>query len=42
VPLELAALEFARHLGRTMLGFDDENRRMVNFRQIFDSVIPDS
>ncbi|MDQ3870481.1 MAG: SIS domain-containing protein [Chloroflexota bacterium] len=42
VPLELAALEFARHLGRTMLGFDDETRRTVNFRQIFDSVIPDS
>lgn len=42
VPLELAALEFARHLGRTMLGFDDENRRTVNFRQIFDSVIPEA
>ena len=27
-------------LGRTMLGFDDLNRREVNFRQIFDSAIP--
>ncbi|MFN2484598.1 MAG: SIS domain-containing protein [Candidatus Limnocylindria bacterium] len=42
VPLERAALEFARHLGRVMLGFDDENRRTVNFRQIFDSAIPES
>ncbi len=40
VPLEMVALAFARRLGRTMLGFDDENRREVNFRQIFDSAIP--
>jgi glucosamine 6-phosphate synthetase-like amidotransferase/phosphosugar isomerase protein len=42
VPLEIAALEFARSLGRVMLGFDDENRRTVNFRQIFDSAIPEA
>jgi glucosamine 6-phosphate synthetase-like amidotransferase/phosphosugar isomerase protein len=42
LPLELTALKFARRLGRTMLGFDDENRREVNFRQIFDSVIPEA
>lgn len=41
LPLEILALEFARGLGLTMLGFDDENRRLVNFRQIFDSAIPD-
>jgi glutamine---fructose-6-phosphate transaminase (isomerizing) len=40
IPLELAALAFAQRLGRTMLGFDDERRREVNFRQIFDSTIP--
>ena len=40
VPLELVALAFGRRLGRTMLGFDDETRRRVNFRQIFDSAIP--
>ncbi|MGH8985054.1 MAG: SIS domain-containing protein [Acidimicrobiia bacterium] len=42
LPIEVAALEFARGHGLTMLGFDDENRRLVNFRQIFDSVIPDA
>jgi glucosamine--fructose-6-phosphate aminotransferase (isomerizing) len=42
IPMELTALEFARRLGRTMLGFDDDNRRAVNFRQIFDSVIPEA
>ena len=42
LPIEMAALEFARGHGLTMLGFDDENRRLVNFRQIFDSVIPDA
>lgn len=42
LPLELTALEFARRLGRTMLGFDDENRRLVNFRQIFESAIPEA
>jgi len=37
VPLELLALRFAQRLGRTMLGFDDDRRRAVNFRQIFGS-----
>lgn len=41
LPFEILALEFARGLGLTMLGFDDDNRRLVNFRQIFDSSIPD-
>ena len=40
VPLELVALAYARRLGRTMLGFDDLNRREVNWRQIFGSEIP--
>ena len=40
VPLELLALAYARRLGRTMLGFDDEHRRDVNWRQIFGSAIP--
>ena len=40
VPLELLALGYAQRLGRTMLGFDDLNRREVNFRQIFASTIP--
>jgi len=40
IPLELVALAFAKRLGRTMLGFDDANRREVNFRQIFGSAIP--
>jgi glucosamine--fructose-6-phosphate aminotransferase (isomerizing) len=40
VPLELVALAYAQRLGRTMLGFDDANRREVNFRQIFGSAIP--
>lgn len=42
LPLEILALEFARGLGLTMLGFDDDNRRLVNFRQIFDSAMPDA
>lgn len=42
LPIEILALEFARGLGLTMLGFDDDNRRRVNFRQIFDSSIPDA
>lgn len=37
VPLELVALRFAQRLGRTMLGFDDDHRRAINFRQIFGS-----
>jgi glutamine---fructose-6-phosphate transaminase (isomerizing) len=40
VPLELVALAFAQRLGRTMLGFDDDRRRAVNFRQIFGSTDP--
>jgi glucosamine--fructose-6-phosphate aminotransferase (isomerizing) len=40
IPLELVALAFGQRLGRTMLGFDDERRQEVNFRQIFDSTIP--
>jgi glucosamine 6-phosphate synthetase-like amidotransferase/phosphosugar isomerase protein len=32
VPLELLALRFAQLLGRTMLGFDDDQRRAINFR----------
>jgi glutamine---fructose-6-phosphate transaminase (isomerizing) len=35
VPLELLAYHFASSKGLTMLGFDDERRRDVNFRQIF-------
>jgi glucosamine 6-phosphate synthetase-like amidotransferase/phosphosugar isomerase protein len=37
IPLELVALGFAQRLGRTMLGFDDDRRRAINFRQIFGS-----
>jgi glucosamine--fructose-6-phosphate aminotransferase (isomerizing) len=40
VPLELVALGFAQRLGRTMLGFDDDRRRAINFRQIFGSTDP--
>jgi glutamine---fructose-6-phosphate transaminase (isomerizing) len=39
LPLELIALSIAERLGRTMLGFDDDNRKRVNFRGIFDSAI---
>jgi glutamine---fructose-6-phosphate transaminase (isomerizing) len=39
---ELIAYHFAVRGGKTMLGFDDENRKEVNFRQIFRSSIPDS
>jgi hypothetical protein len=42
VPLELLALAYARRQGATMLGFDDTNRRDVNWRQIFGSAIPGS
>ena len=35
VPLELLAYHFASSKGLTMLGFDDERRRALNFRQIF-------
>ncbi len=41
VPLELLALAYARKQGATMLGFDDPNRREVNWRQIFGSAIPE-
>ncbi|MEI7743032.1 MAG: SIS domain-containing protein [Chloroflexota bacterium] len=41
VPLELVALAYARRLGGTMLGFDDLNRRDVNWRQIYGSAIPE-
>lgn len=40
LPLELVALAFGQRLGRTMLGFDDDRRRAVNFRQIFGSTDP--
>jgi glucosamine--fructose-6-phosphate aminotransferase (isomerizing) len=35
VPLELLAYHFASSKGLTMLGFDDERRKALNFRQIF-------
>jgi glutamine---fructose-6-phosphate transaminase (isomerizing) len=35
VPLELFAYHFALSRGLTMLGFDDQRRRNLNFRQIF-------
>ncbi len=35
VPLELFAYHFASSKGLTMLGFDDERRKALNFRQIF-------
>lgn len=38
---ELVAYHFAVRNGKTMLGFDDEHRKEVNFRQIFRSHIPD-
>jgi glucosamine--fructose-6-phosphate aminotransferase (isomerizing) len=39
VPLELFAYHFASCNGLTMLGFDDERRKEINFRQIFGSRI---
>ncbi len=39
VAAELFALHFAMAQNRTMLGFDDEHRKQVNFRQIFSSEI---
>jgi glucosamine--fructose-6-phosphate aminotransferase (isomerizing) len=39
IPLELFAYHFASARGLTMLGFDDEHRREINFRQIFGSRI---
>jgi glutamine---fructose-6-phosphate transaminase (isomerizing) len=38
---ELIAYHFAVRAGKVMLGFDDANRKEVNFRQIFRSDIPD-
>jgi glucosamine--fructose-6-phosphate aminotransferase (isomerizing) len=35
VPLELLAYHYASARGLTMLGFDDERRKALNFRQIF-------
>ena len=35
VPLELLAYHYASTRGLTMLGFDDEKRKALNFRQIF-------
>jgi glucosamine 6-phosphate synthetase-like amidotransferase/phosphosugar isomerase protein len=35
VPLELLAYHFASSKGHVMLGFDQEWRRRLNFRQIF-------
>jgi glucosamine 6-phosphate synthetase-like amidotransferase/phosphosugar isomerase protein len=37
IPLELFAYHFASTKGLTMLGFDDERRKEINFRQIFGS-----
>jgi glucosamine 6-phosphate synthetase-like amidotransferase/phosphosugar isomerase protein len=39
IPLQLFAYHLASTRGLTMLGFDDDRRREVNFRQIFDSRI---
>ena len=41
-PVELLAYHFAMKEQKVMLGFDDENRKEVNFRQIFESSIPGS
>jgi glutamine---fructose-6-phosphate transaminase (isomerizing) len=35
IPLELLAYHYASRRGLTMLGFDDEHRKELNFRQIF-------
>jgi glucosamine 6-phosphate synthetase-like amidotransferase/phosphosugar isomerase protein len=35
IPLELLAYHFASSKGLVMLGFDEEWRRQLNFRQIF-------
>ena len=35
IPLELVAFHYASTRGLTMLGFDDEHRKALNFRQIF-------
>ncbi len=41
VPVQLLAYHIAQHRQTVMLGFDDDWRREVNFRQIFQSVIPE-
>lgn len=40
VPLQLLTYFYASSKGLTMLGFNDQNRMQVNFRQIFGSAIP--
>jgi glucosamine--fructose-6-phosphate aminotransferase (isomerizing) len=35
IPLELLAFHYASTRGLTMLGFDDDRRKALNFRQIF-------
>lgn len=40
--VELIALHFAQGNDKVMLGFDDEFRKQINFRQIWKSTIPDS
>ena len=35
IPLELLAYHYASSRGLTMLGFDDESRRSLNYHQIF-------
>jgi glucosamine--fructose-6-phosphate aminotransferase (isomerizing) len=42
VASELIAYHFARSNEKVMLGFDDEWRKEVNFRQIFRSAIPET
>jgi glutamine---fructose-6-phosphate transaminase (isomerizing) len=37
IPLELTTLAFAQRLRRAVLVFDDENRRVVHFRQLYGS-----
>ena len=41
VPFQLLGYHVAQHRRTVMLGFDDDRRREVNFRQILGSPIPD-
>lgn len=41
-PAELLAYHFAVKEQKVMLGFNDQNRKEVNFRQIFESSIPEN
>lgn len=41
VPVQLLGYHVAQHRRTVMLGFDDDRRREVNFRQIFGSAIPE-